>query len=75
VLTAVSDREAEFEFETAIKQWENLRFALHGSDGETPEAIVYAKVVSAEKKDQMYLILVHFTSVSPQALEIIRKSV
>ncbi|MDQ1285446.1 MAG: adenylate cyclase [Thermodesulfobacteriota bacterium] len=75
VLTAVSDREAEFEFETAIKQWENLRFALHGPGGETSEAIVYAKVVSAEKKDQMYLILVHFTSVSPQALDILRKSV
>ncbi|MFH0958986.1 MAG: adenylate/guanylate cyclase domain-containing protein, partial [Pseudomonadota bacterium] len=75
LMTAVSDREAEFEFETAIKQWENLRFTLHGPSGEASEAIVYAKVVSVKKKDQVYCILVHFTSVSPEALEILRKSV
>ena len=75
VLTAVSDREAEFEFETAIKQWEILD-SLFMAQAEKPlKPSSTQKLCQRRKKDQMYIILVHFTSVSPQALDILRKSV
>lgn len=75
LLTQISDSEAWFECAEPMETWENLRLAPHGPDGETSEATIYAKVLSTEQKDHMYLTLIHFTSISPQALDILNTAV
>ena len=74
-LREVSQREAKTVCSEPIALWENIKIILHDEKGEISKAVIYAKVISVEKIHDVYHVRVHFTSVSPQAVNILEKAV
>ncbi len=74
-LREVSKREAKTVCSEPIALWENIKIILHDEKGENSKAAIYAKVISVEKIHDVYHVRVHFTSVSPQAVNILEKAV
>ncbi|MGA8832502.1 MAG: adenylate/guanylate cyclase domain-containing protein [Desulfomonilaceae bacterium] len=74
-LREVSQREAKIVCSEPVALWENIKIILHDEKGEISKAVIYAKVISVEKIHDIYHVRVHFTSVSPQAVNILEKTV
>ena len=75
LLREIAQSEATISCTEPIALWTNIRIILHGAPGQLPKAVIYAKVISVDESNDVYRVKVHFTSVSPEALDIIENVV
>ena len=74
-LKQVSHREAVMTCPEPMELWENVMIVPHDENGEIPQAVIYAKVISFEEAQGVHYIKAHFTSVSPKALHVLEEAV
>jgi class 3 adenylate cyclase len=73
VITAISPTSATISTKDPMAQWEDLRFEIAKSDHRSVHGDAYAKVVSVEKSEDLFIASLRFTSVSPEVYKSFRK--